>query len=356
MPEQTTIHLYLSPATAVFLAVVSLLLILLALRTAFVQGRCRHDPDCQTDWRIHNHLPLGIIVLDDGGAVLRQNRVAASLVESAGGTHLDSLLRRCAQAARPRLDTVALPDQPQRRVSVRTVPLNDGRVLCVLTDLGHQARGEAIYRALFHQLSTPIASLFLHHDLLQEEGLDAETGTRSLQYIGQGITSLRRVLDFGRVLRDPRPEIVNPAVLAEEAIIEIEGLASQKTIRLSLQVETAGRRITVDPELLRQVLVILLDNAVRHSPPRSTIRVVVDAPPSADITFTVCDDGRGIDPDDLPYIFEPGYSSQDQAGTGLGLAIARWIVEHDAHNGHLYAENRPEGGACFTVTLPGAKP
>lgn len=352
MPEQTTIHLYLSPATVALLAAVSLLLILLALRAAFVQGKRRHDASRQTDWRIHDRLPLGIMVLNDGGAVVYQNRIAAGLMESASGTPLNSLLQRRAQAGRPHLDTVALPDQPQGRVSVRTIPLDERRVLFVLTDLGHQGRGEAIYRALFHQLSTPIASVFLHHDLLQEEGFDGETSARSLQYIGQGIKSLRRLLDFGRTLRDPRPEIVNPVVLAEEAVIEMEGLASQRAVSLSLQVERAGRRIAVDPELLRQVLVILLDNGVRHSPPHSTVRVVVDAPQNARITFAVSDDGPGIDPADLPYIFEPGYSGQGQTGTGLGLAIARWIVEHEAHDGQLRAANRPEGGACFTVTLP----
>jgi signal transduction histidine kinase len=109
-----------------------------------------------------------------------------------------------------------------------------------------------------------------------------------------------------------------------------------------------------DPARLRQLVVILVDNAVRHVPSGGhvTVRVRVEG---AAARLVVEDDGPGIRPEDLPRLFDRFYraSGAPGEGTGLGLAIAHWIVER--HDGHIEAANRPGGGAVFTVRLPLAR-
>jgi two-component system sensor histidine kinase BaeS len=98
----------------------------------------------------------------------------------------------------------------------------------------------------------------------------------------------------------------------------------------------------------------LLDNAVRHSPPGSTVHVAVRR--SGALAEVIVEDrGPGISPDDLERIFSRFYRgeksrSRTHGGAGLGLAIARGII--DVHGGEIRAENRSEGGARFVCSLP----
>ena len=101
-----------------------------------------------------------------------------------------------------------------------------------------------------------------------------------------------------------------------------------------------------------QVLVNLLDNALRYSPPEQPVDVIV-RPKDHQIEIEVADRGMGIPPDDLEHIFDRFYRLQrpgDAGGTGLGLSICRGIVE--AHGGTIRAQNRPGGGASLAITLP----
>src|SRR5581483_2265806 len=107
--------------------------------------------------------------------------------------------------------------------------------------------------------------------------------------------------------------------------------------------------VTTDGDILRlrQLLLILLDNALKHTPAGGSVRVVLFTAGNR-IGLQVSDSGPGITPADLPHVFNRFYRA-DQArtreGTGLGLAIAKWIVE--AHGGRLQASNTPDGGAVF---------
>ena len=109
--------------------------------------------------------------------------------------------------------------------------------------------------------------------------------------------------------------------------------------------------VTGDPLRLRQLVTILVDNAVRHSLPGSTVEVQVRSAAGAAV-LQVSDHGPGIKPEDLARIFERFWRADNApaGGTGLGLAIAKWIVEQ--HGGQIAAANSPEGGASFSVWLP----
>ena len=106
-----------------------------------------------------------------------------------------------------------------------------------------------------------------------------------------------------------------------------------------------------DPIRLRQLVTILVDNAIRHSPAGATVEVRV-RPESGEAVLEVEDQGVGIKPEDLPHLWDRFWRADDApaGGTGLGLAIAKWIVEQ--HGGTIGAANREEGGARFWARLP----
>ncbi len=109
--------------------------------------------------------------------------------------------------------------------------------------------------------------------------------------------------------------------------------------------------LEIDPVRIREVLENLVANVLRYTPPGGTIEIAAALGPSRDsVTITVSDTGSGIDPGDLPHIFERFAKSADSGGSGLGLAIAKRLVE--AHGGEIGAESRPGRGTTIRFILP----
>ena len=138
-------------------------------------------------------------------------------------------------------------------------------------------------------------------------------------------------------------------------------MASDAASSLGRTAEDRGVRIEVDPEpamlegdpvRLRQLVTILVDNAIRHSPAAATVavRVRAEGPMGA---LEVADEGPGLRPEDMPHVFDRFYRAPGapSGGTGLGLAIARWVVER--HGGRIGVRNGEAGGAIFRAELPG---
>jgi PAS domain S-box-containing protein len=142
------------------------------------------------------------------------------------------------------------------------------------------------------------------------------------------------------------------AEVVAEAVLGCRALAQQAKVAVSNAVDGSFPPVRMDRRRLLQVFQNLLDNAVRHAPPKSAViveaeRMRVDGEPWIDCR--VRDEGPGFRPEDLPRIFEPFFTRR-RGGTGLGLSIVQRIVED--HGGRIFAGNRPEGGAVVTVRLP----
>lgn len=154
------------------------------------------------------------------------------------------------------------------------------------------------------------------------------------------------------------------AVALERHPLDLGDVATVAASSLAKPAGAREVRVVVDPEpaivegdaaRLRQLVTILVDNAIRHSPHGGEVRVAVRGG-SDGATLDVADQGKGVRPEDMPHVFErfwraPGSPS---GGTGLGLAIAKWIVDH--HDGTIAVTNNHRGGANFRVRLPAARP
>ena len=118
-----------------------------------------------------------------------------------------------------------------------------------------------------------------------------------------------------------------------------------------------GLAVDADPDRVRQIVLALADNAIRHTPAAGRVRLDARREAGGQVTIAVVDTGGGIAPADLPHVFDRFYQADPArdratATSGLGLAIVRALVE--AHGGRVRAANEPGGGARFEVDLPGA--
>jgi signal transduction histidine kinase len=188
--------------------------------------------------------------------------------------------------------------------------------------------------------------------------------------------SRSRVADVGDALDDMDAEVKHLTALVEDMLLlartdsgviqldrtplDLADITVEATSTLATLGQERGVSVVADPMptpvlgdplRLRQLVTILVDNAVRHSPVGSEVAVRV-RPANGAAFLWVEDQGHGIKSEDLPRLFERFWRADNApaGGTGLGLSIARWIVEQ--HGGRIGAENRTEGGARFWVQLP----
>jgi signal transduction histidine kinase len=177
---------------------------------------------------------------------------------------------------------------------------------------------------------------------------DIEAEVRHMTALVADMLMLART-DSGVVQVEKVP--VDLGDVAAEAASMLVQLGQERGV--SVMLDPLPAPVTGDPLRLRQLVTILVDNAISHSPANSTVAVWV-RPEAGGALLQVDDQGPGVKEEDLPRLFERFWRADDApaGGTGLGLAIAKWIVEQ--HGGTIGAFNRPEGGASFWVRVPKA--
>jgi signal transduction histidine kinase len=211
-----------------------------------------------------------------------------------------------------------------------------------------------------HELRTPLTVIRSSVEHLRRSRGKPEATTEALDDIdvevGQMTALVEDLLllarsDSGAISLNRLP--VDLGDVAAEGAGALVQLAGDRGVSLGLDPEPA--MVRGDQARLRQLIVILVDNAVRHTPRGGSVLVRVRGD-RQEVTVDVDDDGPGIRPEDMPKVFDRFWRAPGQAsgGTGLGLAIAKSIV--DLHDGRITVSNRPEGGARFTVRLPAAEP
>jgi signal transduction histidine kinase len=223
-----------------------------------------------------------------------------------------------------------------------------------LARLDH-ARKQFIAQAS-HELRTPLFSLGGFLELLEDEELDEATRRQFLDHVRAQVERLSRLatelLDLSRLeagALELRTEPTDVHQLARDVAGEFTPLAAQRGSELRVQLAGEAIEIECDPERVAQVVRILLDNALMHTPTGTGV-VVSAARENGQVTLEVSDSGLGIRRQTMPHIFEPFFTSSDRAqGAGLGLAIARELAER--MSGELSVRSVP-GSTTFSLKLP----
>jgi heavy metal sensor kinase len=213
-----------------------------------------------------------------------------------------------------------------------------------------------------HELRTPLTVQMAELEWALSRPRSSEDYERSLQVCMTAAQRMRAVVEglltLARADADPTPlrrEPVDLASLAHEAAQSLRESAAERGI--TLRVDGAAATIAGDPDRLRELILNLLANAVQYN--ASGGHVICSTRDSEnDVRLEVVDDGPGIEPEDVPHVFERFYRankarSRVAGGAGLGLSISRWIVE--SHGGKIYCESVVGKGTRFIVEFPNAR-
>ncbi len=213
-----------------------------------------------------------------------------------------------------------------------------------------------------HELRTPLAMLMSQIDITLERPRSADQYQDALRSMREDVAELSRLVSELLMLaraeagREPlAAEQLDLAELASGVASSMEPLASARNIQLVAR-DCGDAPIVGDETRLMQLVVNLVDNAIKYTPPGGVVSVATRREPGWAIV-EVADTGPGIRPEHRQRIFERFFRADSararSGGAGLGLAISRWIAE--AHGGEIRVENRPGGGTSFCVRLPAAK-
>ncbi len=214
-----------------------------------------------------------------------------------------------------------------------------------------------------HELRTPLTSIMMAAEMLleEEETRDPEsTRGRLVRNIVKGAARLRSLVDdLVAVSRqdDFQPRLELEAASLRDAVANavsvVQPLVTAKSQTIDVDIVDPDALARVDRLRFEQVLINLLSNAQRYSPPGGHIGLSVEQLPSGEALIVVTDCGPGVPRDEADMIFEPFYRG-DRSGLGLGLAIAKSIV--DLHAGRIWVEPAPGRGSRFCVAIPGIRP
>lgn len=242
---------------------------------------------------------------------------------------------------------------------VRGVAARDreGRVVEELRELDRYKRD--LVASISHDLKTPLTSIELNAELLEEEGLASASGGERVAAIRRSAQRLDRLVDD--LLALARAEETTPGVAPETDVVElvreawqhVEDEAQQRGVHLHADLpETLP--LAVDADALRRVFVQLVSNAVKFSLPAGQVRLVLRRV-GDEVELRCSDDGIGIAPSDRDAVFDMFRRSRDARtrgvpGSGMGLAIAQRIVSR--LGGAIELESATGSGTTFTVRLP----
>jgi two-component system phosphate regulon sensor histidine kinase PhoR len=330
----------------------------------------------------------GVLAIDARQRIVGLNRAAAELLD----VELDDVLRRPLQEVvrnpdlrrfallaidcrEPVEDDLVLHGPRERTIRLRGTALRDvsgeGGAVIVLNDVTDIERLETVRRDFVanvsHELKTPVASIKGFVETLLDGAVDDPTDARRfLEIVARQADRLASIIeDLLALSRIEQSEGVGNLPLEPTRIGDVfaavladcEPRAIERAISLETRCDEC-LTAEVNPPLLEQAVINLVDNAIKYSDPGDTVRLEADIEPAKDghdLVIRVADDGAGIAAEHLPRLFERFYRadkarSRKLGGTGLGLAIVKHIVQ--AHGGTVAVESTPGVGSVFTIRLP----
>jgi signal transduction histidine kinase len=330
------------------------------------------EADDQLMIAVLESLEEGIIAVDDRGMVIRINGRARTMlgVDSALPFARELLPRETALREAIEQASAGLPmpaiEVPfnERTVAIASRPLLTGGAVVTVLDLTVLRRLETIRRDFVanvsHELKTPLTVVSGYAETLLDDGIPAEQRRRFVTTIHDNATRMQRIvddlLDLSRIESGgwrPNATSVDVDAIVRDVFTAMQPAATAKSLTLGAEIAPDATHVRVDPTAFRQIVLNLVENAVRYT---REGRVTLRTRAADDGTWIeVRDTGIGIAAEHLPRIFERFYRvdagrSRAEGGTGLGLAIVRHLV--DAHGGRVEATSTVGRGTTVSVLLP----
>jgi two-component system phosphate regulon sensor histidine kinase PhoR len=327
----------------------------------------------------------GVIAVSRDERIISVNQAAArwfdidpekvqgrSIPEAIRNLAIQKFVARSFKSRAPVEDDIAVYRNGERTLNIKSAPLLDVGpepigMLIVFSDVTQLRRLEEMRRDFVanvsHEIRTPLTAIKGFVETLhQNTDATPEEAQRFLGIISKHVDRLNTIIEDLLMLSrienvgesgEIKLEKARLHDIFQNALQISRPRAEEKRIRIELAGDEELSAM-VDPVLLEQAVVNLLDNAVKYSDPEKRVRISAEAAGDG-IRIDVRDHGIGIEKKHLPRLFERFYRvdkarSRAAGGTGLGLAIVKHIAQ--AHGGQVTVESRPGEGSCFTIHLP----
>lgn len=319
-----------------------------------------------------------VVALDAEGQVAFANRAAGGIFnrsrEDLAGSHFAYLMPsdEVVEALRSSREQ----DQPQTRVvqragnewlQVSIAPIVGGggwSALVVIHNVSDVRRMEQVRREFIanvsHELRTPLAGIKSVLDTLEGGAISDEPTAREFleradREVDRLVRMVEELLELSRIESGEVPiarERVDINEVISDTMRRLSHTAEQNGVSLKLENGAEPATVTGDADRLERVVVNLVGNAIKFTPEGGSVTVAKTVADGM-VSVRVCDTGVGIDPDDLPRVFERFYKadrSRRGGGTGLGLAVVKHTIE--AHGGTVGVESAPGRGSTFWFQVP----
>jgi two-component system phosphate regulon sensor histidine kinase PhoR len=324
----------------------------------------------------------GVLLLDADGRIAAANAAFARMfgaegtlagrqpLEAARVPALQEAVDRALSATTPLVHEIALAGPPERVISASLAAVRDGErsvgAVVVLHDITEIKRLERVRREFVanvsHELRTPLTAIKGYAETLLGGGLDEKArAAEFVEVIARHADRLRDLiedlLDLASIEQGEARLRIGPVTVADvvsQAEATLRPSAERRSQTLRAEVPAGLPAVLAHRDRLAQVLINLVDNAIKFTPDGGRI-LIGAAAADGRVVLSVSDTGIGIPPGELGRIFERFYRvdrSRDrkEGGTGLGLAIAKHLTQ--AMGGTIEAESAPGAGTTFRITLP----
>lgn len=319
-----------------------------------------------------------VAALDADGQVTYANSAAAVLLNRSAdelvGSHFAYLLPSddVVEALRTSREqgvarTCVVQRSPGEWLQVSTAPIVEGggwSALVLIHDLSDVKRVEQVRREFIanvsHELRTPLAGVksvleTLESGALGDEKTAREFLARADMEVDRLVRLVEELLELSRIESGEVPmarEQVDMDEVLRNAVGRLKHVADQAEVSLTVEGSTRDGTVIGDTDRLERVVINLINNAVKFTPPGGAVTLAKGVTDGS-MTVTVRDTGVGIDPDDMPRVFERFYKvdrSRQEGGTGLGLAVVKHTIE--AHGGTVGVDSTPGAGSTFWFRIP----
>ncbi len=213
-----------------------------------------------------------------------------------------------------------------------------------------------------HELRTPLTSMKVHLANVRDgiDGAVTDDQRRSLARVEANLSRLQglidELLDLSTIEMGQSSLRLEPVALGyviAKAVEDLHPLASERRARIVISLPSDLPSVSADPNKLHQIILNLLHNAIKFSPPCSTVDIKITSLRNREIQISVRDVGPGLAPEEIEKVFQPFYRAaatpKQAKGAGLGLTIAKLLVE--LHHSRLQVETTPGEGSCFYFVL-----